>query len=211
MSGNTFGKLFTVTTFGESHGPALGCIIDGCPPGLVLSEADLQGDLDRRRPGKSRHETQRREPDQVKILSGVFDGKTTGTPIGLLIENVDQRSKDYGNIAEQFRPAHADYTYHHKYGFRDYRGGGRSSARETAMRVAAAGIAKKYLNQRYGIEIQGYLSQLGPIKVETLDWMHIEKSAFFNPDPDKESQLEDYMDALRKEGNSIGARINVVA
>ncbi|AFI85324.1 chorismate synthase [Methylophaga nitratireducenticrescens] len=211
MSGNSFGKLFTVTTFGESHGSALGCIVDGCPPGLELSEADLQNDLDRRKPGKSRHETQRREPDQVKILSGIFEGKTTGTPIGLLIENVDQRSKDYGNIAEQFRPAHADYAYHHKYGFRDYRGGGRSSARETAMRVAAGGIAKKFLKQRYGIEIQGYLSQLGPIKAETLDWAHIENSLFFNPDPTIETQLEDYMDALRKEGNSIGARINVIA
>lgn len=211
MSGNSFGKLFIVTTFGESHGPALGCIVDGCPPGLELSESDLQGDLDRRRPGKSRHETQRREPDQVKILSGIFEGKTTGTPIGLLIENVDQRSKDYGNIAEQFRPAHADYAYQHKYGFRDFRGGGRSSARETAMRVAAGGIAKKFLKQRYGIEIQGYLSQLGPIKVEALDWAHIENSLFFNPDPNIESKLEDYMDALRKEGNSIGARINVIA
>ena len=211
MSGNSFGKLFTVSTFGESHGTALGCIVDGCPPGLELSEADLQNDLDRRKPGKSRHETQRREPDQVKILSGIFEGKTTGTPIGLLIENVDQRSKDYGNIAEQFRPAHADYAYHHKYGFRDYRGGGRSSARETAMRVAAGGIAKKFLKQLYGIEIQGYLSQLGPIKAETLDWAHIENSLFFNPDPNIESELEDYMDALRKEGNSIGARINVIA
>lgn len=211
MSGNTFGKLFTVTTFGESHGPALGCIVDGCPPGLALSEADLQNDLDRRRPGKSRHETQRREPDKVKILSGVFEGKTTGTPIGMLIENVDQRSKDYGNIMNQFRPAHADYTYHQKYGVRDYRGGGRSSARETAMRVAAGGIAKKYLRERYGIEIQGYLAQLGPIKVENLDWSHIDKSAFFCPDPDKEQELEAYMDALRKEGNSIGARINVIA
>lgn len=211
MSGNSFGKLFTVTTFGESHGPALGAIVDGCPPGLPLSEADLQGDLDRRRPGKTRHETQRREPDKVKILSGVFEGKTTGTPIGLLIENVDQRSKDYGKIAEQFRPAHADYAYQHKYGFRDYRGGGRSSARETAMRVAAGGIAKKYLKQTFGIEIQGYLAQLGPVKATTLEWSHIEKSAFFNPDPAIETQLENYMDALRKEGNSIGARINVVA
>ncbi|HEC73569.1 MAG TPA: chorismate synthase [Methylophaga aminisulfidivorans] len=211
MSGNTFGKLFTVTTFGESHGPAIGCIVDGCPPGLLLSEADLQGDLDRRRPGKSRHETQRREPDQVKILSGVFEGKTTGTSIGMLIENVDQRSKDYGNIMHQFRPAHADYTYHQKYGVRDYRGGGRSSARETAMRVAAGGIAKKYLLERYGIEIRAYLSQLGPIKIETIDWTHVEKSAFFSPDPEKEVELENYMDALRKEGNSIGARINIVA
>ncbi|WP_430009508.1 chorismate synthase [Methylophaga lonarensis] len=211
MSGNSFGKLFTVTSFGESHGPALGCIVDGCPPGISLTEADLQGDLDRRKPGKTRHETQRREPDQVRILSGVFEGKTTGTPIGLLIENVDQRSKDYGNIMHQFRPAHADYTYHHKYGIRDYRGGGRSSARETAMRVAAGGIAKKYLREQYGIEIQGYMAQLGPIKAETLDWSHIQQSAFFNPDPAIESQLENYMDALRKEGNSIGARINVVA
>lgn len=211
MSGNSLGKLFTVTSFGESHGPALGCIVDGCPPGLSLTEADLQGDLNRRKPGKTRHETQRREPDQVRILSGVFEGKTTGTPIGLLIENVDQRSKDYGNIMHQFRPAHADYTYHHKYGIRDYRGGGRSSARETAMRVAAGGIAKKYLREQYGIEIQGYMAQLGPIKAETLDWSHIDQSAFFNPDPAIESQLENYMDALRKEGNSIGARINVVA
>ena len=211
MSGNTFGKLFTVTTFGESHGAALGCIVDGCPPGLALSETDLQHDLDRRRPGKSRHETQRREPDQVKILSGVFEGKTTGTPIGMIIENVDQRSKDYGNIMDQFRPAHADYTYEQKYGLRDYRGGGRSSARETAMRVAAGGIAKKFLKQRYGIEIQGYLAQLGPIKAEKIDWSAIENSAFFCPDADKEAELEAYMDALRKEGNSIGARINVVA
>ena len=211
MSGNTFGKLFTVTTFGESHCAALGCIVDGCPPGLALSETDLQHDLDRRRPGKSRHETQRREPDQVKILSGVFEGKTTGTPIGMIIENVDQRSKDYGNIMDQFRPAHADYTYEQKYGLRDYRGGGRSSARETAMRVAAGGIAKKFLKQRYGIEIQGYLAQLGPIKAEKIDWSAIENSAFFCPDADKEAELEAYMDALRKEGNSIGARINVVA
>ena len=160
MSGNTFGKLFTVTTFGESHGPALGAIVDGCPPGLPLSEADLQGDLDRRRPGTSRHTTQRREPDQVRILSGVFEGVTTGTPIGLLIENTDQRSRDYGNIKNQFRPAHADYTYHHKYGIRDYRGGGRSSARETAMRVAAGAIAKQYL-ARQGISVRGYMSQLG--------------------------------------------------
>lgn len=211
MSGNSFGKLFTVSTFGESHGPSLGCIVDGCPPGLELSEADLQGDLDRRKPGKSRHETQRREQDQVKILSGVFEGKTTGTPIGMIIENTDQRSKDYGNIMHQFRPAHADYTYHQKYGVRDYRGGGRSSARETAMRVAAGGIAKKYLKQRYGIEIQGYLAQLGPIVTEKLDWDHMDNSAFFCPDPDKEQLLEDYMDALRKEGNSVGARINVIA
>jgi chorismate synthase len=211
MSGNSFGKLFTVSTFGESHGPSLGCIVDGCPPGLELSEADLQDDLDRRKPGKSRHETQRREQDKVKILSGVFEGKTTGTPIGMVIENTDQRSKDYGNIMHQFRPAHADYTYHQKYGVRDYRGGGRSSARETAMRVAAGGIAKKYLKHYFGIEIQGYLAQLGPIITEQLDWEHMENSAFFCPDPTKEHQLEAYMDALRKEGNSIGARINVIA
>ncbi len=211
MSGNSFGKIFTVTTYGESHGPSIGCIVDGCPPGLELSEADLQGDLDKRRPGKTRHETQRRELDQVKIQSGVFEGKTTGTPIGMTIQNTDQRSKDYGNIMHQFRPAHADYTYHQKYGFRDYRGGGRSSARETAMRVAAGGIAKKYLKDLYGIQIQGYLAQLGPIKTERYEWDHMEKSAFFCPDPDKEQELESYMDALRKEGNSIGARINVIA
>jgi chorismate synthase len=208
MSGNSFGKLFTVTTFGESHGPSIGCIVDGCPPGLPLCEADLQGDLDRRRPGKTRFETQRKELDQVKILSGVFEGKTTGTPIGMLIENTDQRSKDYGNIMHQFRPAHADYTYHQKYGFRDYRGGGRSSARETAMRVAAGGVAKKYLKEVHGIEIKGYLAQLGPVVIEKLDWQHIEKSAFFCPDPDKEQEIADYMKALK--GNSIGARINVV-
>ena len=211
MSGNTIGKLFTVTSFGESHGPAIGAIVDGCPPGLSLSESDLQVDLDRRRPGTSRHTTQRREPDAVKILSGIFEGKTTGTPIGLLIENVDQRSKDYGNIAEQFRPAHADYAYHMKYGFRDYRGGGRSSARETAMRVAAGAIAKKYLRERYGIEIRGYLAQLGPIRIDRVQWDVVDTNPFFCPDPDKVPELEAYMDALRKEGESIGARINVVA
>ena len=211
MSGNTIGKLFTVTTSGESHGPALLAIVDGCPPGLELSEADLQHDLDRRRPGTSRHTTQRREPDQVKILSGVFEGKTTGAPIGLMIENVDQRSKDYGNIMNTFRPGHADYTYNQKYGFRDYRGGGRSSARETAMRVAAGAIAKKYLSQRYNIKIRGYLSQLGPIKVDKLDWDQVHENPFFCPDEDKVKIMEDYMDALRKEGNSVGARISVVA
>ena len=211
MSGNTIGKLFTVTTFGESHGAALGCIIDGCPPGLELSEADMQRDLDRRKPGTSRHTTQRREADEVRILSGVFEGKTTGTPIGLLIENTDQRSKDYSKIAEQFRPAHADYTYMHKYGFRDYRGGGRSSARETAMRVAAGAVARKFLEQRLGITIRGYLSQLGPIKVEKLNWDQVHQNPFFCPDPDKVAEMEAYMDALRKEGDSIGARINVVA
>jgi chorismate synthase len=211
MSGNTFGKLFTVTSFGESHGPAIGCIVDGCPPGLELSEEDLQGDLDRRRPGTSRHTTQRREEDKVKILSGVFEGRTTGTPIALLIENTDQRSKDYGTILDRFRPGHADYTYQQKYGFRDYRGGGRSSARETAMRVAAGGIAKKWLRARYGIEIRGYLAQLGPILCELRDWDEVERNPFFCPDADKVSELEAYMDALRKEGNSVGARINVIA
>lgn len=211
MSGNTFGKLFTVTSFGESHGLALGCIIDGCPPGLELTEADLQEDLDRRKPGTSRHTTQRREADEVRILSGVFEGKTTGTPIGLLIENTDQRSKDYSKIAQQFRPAHADYTYMHKYGVRDYRGGGRSSARETAMRVAAGAVARKYLEQRFGIRIRGYLSQLGPIKAESFDWDQVHQNPFFCPDAGKVPEMEAYMDALRKEGNSIGARINVVA
>ncbi|MGZ8223448.1 MAG: chorismate synthase [Methylobacter sp.] len=211
MSGNSIGKLFTVTSFGESHGPAIGCIVDGCPPGMELSEADLQEDLDRRKPGTSRHTTQRREADEVKILSGVFEGKTTGTPIGLLIENTDQRSKDYSKIADTFRPGHADYTYQHKYGIRDYRGGGRSSARETAMRVAAGGIAKKYLKEQAGIEIRGYLSQLGPIKIEKVDWAIIDSNPFFCPDADKVAEMEAYMDALRKEGESIGARIEVVA
>src|SRR6056297_543381 len=211
MSGNTFGKLFSVTTFGESHGPALGCIIDGCPPGLALQPSDLQGDLDRRKPGTSRFTTQRREADEVRILSGVFDGRTTGTPIGLLIENTDQRSKDYSKIATQFRPAHADYTYMHKYGVRDYRGGGRSSARETAMRVAAGAIARKFLHERLGIQVRGYLSQLGPIRAEKLDWDQVHQNPFFCPDADKVAEMEAYMDALRKEGDSIGARINVVA
>ena len=211
MSGNTIGKLFSVTSFGESHGPAIGCIVDGCPPGLALTEADLQGDMDRRRPGTSRHTTQRREPDAVRILSGVFEGRTTGTPIALIVENVDQRSKDYGSIAEQFRPAHADYAYQMKYGIRDYRGGGRSSARETAMRVAAGAIAKKYLNERFGTVVRGYLSQLGPIKVDTVDWDQVSQNPFFCPDAAKVPEMEAYMDALRKEGDSIGARINVVA
>ena len=211
MSGNSFGKLFTVTGFGESHGPALGCIVDGCPPGLELSEADLQQDLDRRKPGKSRHTTQRREADEVQILSGVFEGRTTGSPIGLMILNTDQKSKDYSNIMDQFRPGHADYTYKQKYGFRDYRGGGRSSAREKAMRVAAGAIAKKYLKQKYGIEIRGYLAQLGPIRLELKDWSAVGENPFFSPDPEKVAELETYMDALRKEGNSVGARINVVA
>jgi len=210
MSGNSFGKLFTVATFGESHGAALGAVVDGCPPGLELSEADLQGDLDRRRPGTSRHTTQRREPDQVRILSGVFEGRTTGTPIGLLIENTDQRSKDYSEIMDRFRPGHADYTYQQKYGLRDYRGGGRSSARETAMRVAAGAIAKKYLRGQ-GIEVRGYLAQLGPIALELKDWAAVPENPFFSPDPDKVAELEAYMDALRKAGDSVGARVNVVA
>ncbi|SBS33891.1 Chorismate synthase [Marinomonas spartinae] len=211
MSGNTFGTLFKVTTFGESHGLALGAIIDGCPPGIEISEADLQRDLDLRKPGTSKHTTQRREPDEVKILSGVFEGKTTGTPIGLLIENTDQRSRDYGNIQDTFRPAHADYTYDQKYGFRDYRGGGRSSARETAMRVAAGAIAKKYLKQQFGIEIQGFLSQLGPIKLEVKDLTQVYNNSFFSPDPEAITELEDYMTALRREGDSIGAKITVIA
>jgi len=211
MSGNTFGKLFSMTSFGESHGPAIGCIVDGCPPGMALCEADLQDDLDRRKPGTSRHTTQRREDDEVTILSGVFEGKTTGTPIALLINNKDQRSKDYGNIMNQFRPGHADYTYWQKYGERDYRGGGRSSARETAMRVAAGGIAKKYLKEQYGIEIRGFLSQLGPIKAEQHDWSVINDNSFFFPDASKVEELENYMDALRKEGDSIGAKVSVVA
>ncbi|GAA5316015.1 MAG: chorismate synthase [Candidatus Pelagadaptatus aseana] len=211
MSGNSFGKLFTVSTFGESHGLALGCIVDGCPPGLEISEADIQEDLDRRKPGTSRFTTQRREPDQVKILSGVFEGKTTGTPIGLLIENTDQRSKDYSNIKDQYRPGHADYTYMQKYGVRDYRGGGRSSARETAMRVAAGAIAKKYLKQELGIEVRGYLSQLGPIKIETVDWTEVRNNPFFSPDASKVPEMEEYMKALNKEGNSVGAKITVTA
>jgi len=211
MSGNSIGKLFTVTGFGESHGPAIGCIVDGCPPGLELSEADLQHDLDRRKPGTSRHTTQRREADRVQILSGVFEGRTTGSPIGLIIHNEDQRSKDYSKIADRFRPGHADYTYQQKYGIRDYRGGGRSSARETAMRVAAGGIAKKYLAQRLGIRIRGHLSQLGPIRPERLDWEQVDLNPFFCPDPDKVPELEAYMDALRKEGNSIGAEVTVTA
>lgn len=210
MSGNTFGKSFTVTTAGESHGLALVAVVDGCPPGIELSEADLQIDLDRRKPGTSRYTTQRREDDVVKILSGVFEGKTTGTPIALLIENTDQRSKDYADIAKTFRPAHADYTYNHKYGFRDYRGGGRSSARETAMRVAAGAIAKKVLAAK-GIQVRGYLSQLGPIKIEQFDWEQVEQNPFFCPDATKVEAMETYMNALRKEGNSVGAKISVVA
>jgi chorismate synthase len=211
MSGNSIGKLFIVTTSGESHGPALLGIVDGCPPGLAISEADIQEDLDRRKPGTSRHTTQRREPDEVKILSGVFEGKTTGSSIGLMIENVDQKSKDYTDIKDKFRPGHADYTYQQKYGFRDYRGGGRSSARETAMRVAAGAIAKKYLVDRYGIKIYGYLSQLGPIIPDKIDLDIVNSNPFFCPDADKVAEMETYMDALRKEGNSVGAKITVVA
>lgn len=211
MSGNSIGKIFTVTGFGESHGPAIGCIVDGCPPGLELCEADLQRDLDLRKPGTSRHTTQRKEADEVKILSGVFEGKTTGTPIGLLIQNTDQRSKDYSNIKDTFRPGHADYSYQQKYGFRDYRGGGRSSARETAMRVAAGGIAKKYLKEKLGIEVNGYLAQLGPIKIDVVDMAGVHENPFFCPDPSKVDELEAYMDALRKSGDSVGARVNVKA
>ncbi len=211
MAGNSFGQLFRVTTFGESHGLALGAVVDGCPPGLEISEDDLQGDLDRRKPGTSRYTTQRREADEVKILSGVFEGKTTGTSIGLLIENTDQRSKDYSEIKDLFRPGHADYTYHQKYGQRDYRGGGRSSARETAMRVAAGAIAKKYLKQVHGIEIVGFLSQLGPIKAEGFDESQIEQNPFFFPDAGKLEALDEYMRALKKEGNSLGAKVCVVA
>jgi len=210
MAGNSIGKLFCVTSFGESHGAAIGAIVDGCPPGMPLSEADLQGDLDRRKPGQSRFTTQRRESDTVRILSGVFEGHTTGTAIGLLIENEDQRSKDYSKIADRFRPMHADYTYQQKFGRRDYRGGGRSSARETAMRVAAGAIAKKYLATQ-GILIRGYLAELGPIRAEKLEWDVVETNPFFCPDPDKVPEMEQFMAALNKSGDSIGARINVVA
>lgn len=211
MAGNTFGKLFTVTTFGESHGPALGCIVDGCPPGLALCEADLQGDLDRRKPGQSRYTTQRREDDRVRILSGVFEGVTTGTPIALLIENTDQRSRDYGNIARAFRPAHADYTYWQKYGVRDYRGGGRASARETAARVAAGGIARKYLRERYGVEIRGCLRRLGPFTAAVQDWAEVARNPFFCPDAALVPELENFMQELIKAGDSIGAEILVQA
>ena len=211
MSGNSFGKSFIVTTFGESHGLALGCIVDGCPPGMELSEADIQGDLDRRRPGRNKHTTQRNEPDQVRILSGVFEGKTTGTPIGLIIENTDQRSKDYGDIKDKFRPGHADYTYQQKYGIRDYRGGGRSSARETAMRVAAGAIARKYLHERAGIDIHGFVAQLGPIELRASDLSIVNDNPFFCADPDKLDELDKFMSDLREEGDSIGAKISILA
>src|SRR5207342_3142380 len=197
MSGNTLGKLFCVTSFGESHGPAIGCVVDGCPPGLELSEADIQLDLDRRKPGTSRHVTQRREEDTVEILSGVFEGKTTGTPIGLLIRNVDAKSKDYSKIKDMFRPGHADYTYWQKYGIRDYRGGGRQSARETAVRVAAAAIAKKWLREHCGVEIRGHMSQLGPIRIAFKTWESVGQNPFFSPDPAIVPQLEEFMDKLR--------------
>jgi chorismate synthase len=211
MSGSTLGKLFCVTVFGESHGPAIGCVVDGCPPGMALSEADIQHDLDRRKPGTSRHVTQRHESDTVEILSGVFEGKTTGTPIALLIRNEDQRSKDYGNIAETFRPGHADYTYTQKYGFRDYRGGGRSSARLTAPIVGAGAIAKKWLKEKYGVVIRGYMSALGPIDIPFLSWDEISNNAFFSPSASIVPELERYMDELRKSGDSVGAKITVVA
>ena len=211
MSGNTFGKLFTLTTAGESHGPAYLAIVDGCPPGLALAEADIQPELDRRKPGQSRHTTQRREADAVRILSGVFEGVTTGTPIGLLIENTDQRPRDYAKIADRFRPGHADYTYQQKYGLRDYRGGGRASARETMLRVAAGAIAKKYLKTRCGTVIRGHLAQLGPIALNLVDWAEVEQNPFFCPDPAKVPELEAYLDALRKAGDSVGACVHVVA
>jgi chorismate synthase len=211
MSGNIFGTLFSVTSFGESHGPAIGCVVDGCPPGMEISAEYIQHDLDRRKPGTSRHVTQRRESDTVEILSGVYDGKTTGTPIALLIRNEDQRSKDYSNISESFRPGHADYTYWQKYGVRDPRGGGRSSARETAVRVAAGAIAKKWLHERYGVVIRGYMAQLGEIVVPFKSWEGVSENPFFVADSSYVEQLENYMDALRKSGDSIGAKLTVVA
>ncbi|MBH2044010.1 MAG: chorismate synthase [Comamonadaceae bacterium] len=210
MSGNTFGTLFAVTNFGESHGPAIGCVIDGCPPGMSLAEADIQADLDRRRPGTSRHVTQRNEPDAVEILSGVYEGKTTGTPIALLIRNTDQRSKDYSNIAESFRPGHADYTYWHKYGIRDPRGGGRSSARLTAPTVAAGAVAKKWLAQQHCVQFRACMTQLGELAIPFEGWEHVQNNPFFAPVADV-GRLEDYMDALRKAGDSCGARIRVQA
>ncbi|MES2207937.1 MAG: chorismate synthase [Pseudomonadota bacterium] len=211
MSGNTLGHLFRLMSFGESHGAAIGCVVEGCPPGLALSEADIQAELDRRKPGTSRHVTQRREPDTVEILSGVFEGQTTGTPIALLIRNQDQRSKDYGNIIDSFRPGHADYTYWHKYGIRDYRGGGRSSARETAVRVAGGAIAKLWLAKHYGIQIRGFMSQLGELPLTFKSWDCVDNNPFFCADPSRVEELEKYMDALRKSGDSCGAKITVVA
>ena len=211
MAGNTFGRIFTVTSFGESHGPALGCIVDGCPPGLALSEADLQADVDRRRPGTSKFTSQRKEPDTVRILSGVFEGRTTGTPIGLLVENEDPRTRDYEKIKDRFRPGHADYTYQQKYGFRDYRGGGRSSARETVMRVAAGAIARKYLGERVGVRIHGYLAQMGGIVVEPRDPASAYQNPFFCPDPSRVKELEDFIWKVREAGDSVGARVTVRA
>lgn len=211
MSGNTMGLLFTVTSFGESHGPAIGCVVDGCPPGLAITAEEIQQELDRRKPGTSRHVTQRREPDAVEILSGVYEGKTTGTPIALLIRNTDQRSKDYGNIVETFRPGHADYTYWHKYGVRDPRGGGRSSARETAVRVAAGAIAKKWLQQRYGVVIRGHMTQIGEVEIPFKSWDVVNTNPFFAADDSVVPQLEDYMDSIRKSLDSVGARLRVVA
>ena len=211
MAGNTIGKLFTVTTSGESHGPGMAAIVDGCPPGMELSEEDIQQELEKRRPGTSRFTSQRKEPDQVKIMSGIFEGKTTGTPINLVVGNVDQKSKDYSAIKDKFRPGHADYSYYHKYGIRDYRGGGRSSARETVMRVAAGAIAKKYLKERLGMEIYGYLSQLGLISVELKEKDFIGTNPFFAGDPEKIEELEFFMDQLRRDGDSIGAKINILA
>ncbi len=211
MAGNTFGRVFTVTSFGESHGPALGCVVDGCPPGLGLSEADLQADVDRRRPGTSQYTSQRREPDTVRILSGVFEGRTTGTPIGLLVENEDQRSRDYDKIKDRFRPGHADYTYQQKYGFRDYRGGGRSSARETVMRVAAGAIARKFLRERLGVRIYGFLAQMGPLVLEPKDPSSANANPFFCPDPSRIAELEQFIWRLREAGDSIGARVTVIA
>jgi len=211
MAGNTFGRVFTVTSFGESHGPAIGCVVDGCPPGLVVSADDIQHDLDRRKPGTSRHVTQRQESDTVEILSGVFEGKTTGTPIALLIRNEDARSRDYGNLIDTFRPGHADYTYWQKYGIRDHRGGGRASARETAVRVAAAAIAKKWLNEKYGVVIRGYLSQLGPLEAPFKSWGEVAKNPFFSANSEVVPKLELFMDELRKAGDSVGAKITTVA
>ncbi|MFL6605912.1 MAG: chorismate synthase [Steroidobacteraceae bacterium] len=211
MSGNTIGKVFTVTTFGESHGPAMGCIVDGCPPGMALSEADLQADVDRRRTGTSHFVSQRREADQVRILSGVFEGLTTGTPIGILIENTDARSRDYEKIKDRFRPGHADYTYQHKYGLRDYRGGGRSSARETVMRVAAGAIARKYLAERLGVRISGYLSQIGSLRLDPVDPAFAYQNPFFCPDPARIEELEQLMWKVRSDGDSVGARVTVTA
>ena len=212
MSHNSFGHLFRVSTFGESHGPAIGCVIDGCPPGLEITADEIKNELERRATGKSRHTSQRREKDDVQILSGMFEGKTTGTPVALLIENTDARSRDYEDIKRQFRPGHADYTYWKKYGFRDYRGGGRSSARETTMRVAAGALARKWLLLEYGIEIQGWLAQLGPIRTdEVMDWQEVDRNPFFCPNPQLVPELESYMDKLRKSGDSMGARVNVIA